>query len=798
MLHDLRYTLRTLRHSPGLAAVAVVTMALAIGSTTAIVSVVHSVLLQPLPFPQAERVVALGEVDELGRERVSQASTSYANFADWRAGSRSFAAMALFAGFEPALTGLGEAERIAAAYTTAGIFEVLGVVPARGRPLLPSDDLPGAERVAVVSDGFWRARLGADPAALERSVVLNGRPFRVVGVLPPGLQPPGELAGELWIANDPDPRDTRSSRYMRALARLAPEVTVERARAEMRGLSAALALQHPKENGGQTAIVVPLREALVGTARQPLLLLLAAAVVLLLITCANLAGLLLARGLGRRRELAVRQALGEGRARRVRQLLLEGVVLSAAGAVLGLGLARAATRALSFLAPEALPVKTAALHPAVLATMIGATLVAGVLCGILPALRLGRMSATALRESRGLGGSRQSAARRALVVGQLGLALALLAAAGLVTRSFAALLEVDPGVRPQGVFVASLNLPAARYPAGAEPAFFARLLEEVRRLPGVESAAATSIVPFGGSWDRIAVDVGGQPELSAAERPEGDRYIVTPDYFATMGVPLHRGRLLAAEDRHDAPLVAVVDEVFARRLAAYGEPLGLRLKLPARDGWATVVGVVGHVKHYGLEATSGGQIYMSHAQYPWRWMSVVVKTGAGEPLALQPAVRGLVRELDPEQPVFGAATLQGLIERGTAGRRYLLRLVAAFAAAALLLAAVGLYGVMAHDVWRRRRELGIRMALGARPRDALRLVLAEGLRLTAAGAALGLLGAILGGRLLRGLLFGVSASDPATFVAILLVLSAAALVACGLPAARAARVDPARVLRAEE
>jgi putative ABC transport system permease protein len=427
--------------------------------------------------------------------------------------------------------------------------------------------------------------------------------------------------------------------------------------------------------------------------------------------------------------------------------------------------------------------------------MVVATLVAGVLCGIVPALRLGRMSVAALRSA---GGPPPGATRRALVVGQLGLALALLAAAGLITRSFMALLEVDPGVRPRGVFVASLNLPAARYPAGAEPAFFARLLEEIRRLPGVESAAASSIVPFAESWDRIAVGVEGQAELPSAQKPEGDRYIVTPDYFATMGVPLRRGRRLVPEDRHDAPLVTVVDEVFARRLAVYGEPLGMRLKLPARDGWATVVGVVGHVKHYGLDATSGGQIYMSHAQYPWRWMSVVVKSDTGELLALQPALRRLVRELDPEQPVFGATTLESLIERGTAGRRYLLRLVVAFAAAALLLAVVGLYGVLAHDVRRRRRELGIRMALGARPADALRLVLGEGLRLTAAGAALGLLGAILGGRLLRGLLFGVSASDPATFVAILLVLSAAALVACGLPAARAAKVDPARALRAEE
>ena len=787
------------RRAPGFIALTTLIVALGIGATTTVFTLVSALLLRPLPYESADRIVLVTEAKK--EEAQASGATSYIAMEEWQRAARSFEALAVVDDWTPALTGAGDPQRLRGALVTAGVFDVFRVTPHIGRRLVPADNVEGSERVALISHALWRRQFGADPAVLGRTLTLNGFQRTVVGVLPAGFRGPAELDGDIWGNEYRDSSDARDSRYLRVFGRLRSGVTLESARAEMRAIAARDEAANPKANAGYTVVVTPLRDELVGPARTPLLLLLGAAGLVLLIACANLSALFLSRGVARTREMAVRAALGAGRGRLFRQLLTECLVLAACGAAAGLALAAGATRLLVAAGPPVLRTSPVPVDARVLAFAALLTVVTALLVGVAPARRASRPDLVGALKDGGRGGSASGAAgraRRTLVVAQLALALTLLAGAGLLLKSFARLHQVDPGIRPAGVLTATVVLPSARYRDDQITPFYDRLLERVQALPGVSSAAASSIVPFGTNWDRIGVEVEGRPSASSEDLAEGDRYIVTPHFFAAMGVPLKRGRAFTARDRHDAPLVAIVDEQFARRVFPGEDAIGKRMLLPGRDSLATIVGVVGHVKHYGLDAASPGQVYMPAAQYPWRWMVLTVRAaGESDPAPLAAPLRAALHSLDAQLLLDDVATMEELMAERTAVRRFILALLAGFAGVAALMAAVGLYGVMAYAVTARRTEIGIRLALGAEPRRVLRMVVSQGLALAAAGVVLGLAAAAAALRLMRGLLFGVSSTDPAVFalVAVGLVLVAAA--ASWIPARRAARIDPLESLRAE-
>jgi putative ABC transport system permease protein len=793
---DVSFGWRSLRRAPGFAVVAVLTLALGIGGTSAIFSVVSAVLLRALPYEDAQRIVHIGEHRRGDPQRGTTTSTP--NYEDWRRLARSFAAIGIYDGWSPVLTGRGDPVRLSASDVSASVFDVLRVAPVLGRPILASDNQRGASPVVLLSHGLWQERFGGSADVVGQVITLQGRPMVIVGVLPPGLRLPNELDGQLWGNFIPDTTDGRGGRSKDVIARLKPGVTLEQARAEMRALAAQLEKTYPEDNEGMTARIDPLRDLFVGSVRQPLLLLMSASVLVLLIGCANLSALLVARGVARAREFAVRAALGAGAGRVIRQLLTESLLLAVLGGVAGLAVAYAATRGLVALAPEAVRQQQVGLDGRVLAFATVVTLGAGILFGLVPALRTARVDLqTALKEggrgSRGAG----TRLRAGLVIAQLALAVALLADAGLLLKSFARLQQVEPGIRPARLLTFSLDLPRARYPAREElSAVFGRLESALASQPGVRSVAVASILPFQDNFDRIGVEIEGAPAVKGGNLPEGDRYIVNPAYFGAMGIPLRSGRLFTAADRYDTPLAAVIDEVFARRAFPRGDAIGRRLKLPGRDSLATVAGVVGHVKHYGLDRQSGGQIYMSHVQYPWRWMNFAVRT-SGEPTAFVPSARRVINSLDPSLAMYGIATMDQLMGELSQGRRFVLILIGAFAGVAIVMAAVGLYGVIAYSVTQRRQEIGIRVALGARLADVMRLVLRQGAVLTAAGVVLGIGAAVAGGKLVAGLLFDVSARDPVVFAAVATLLAVVALAASYAPARRAAAVDPVEVLRGE-
>jgi putative ABC transport system permease protein len=544
--------------------------------------------------------------------------------------------------------------------------------------------------------------------------------------------------------------------------------------------------------------VEPLRDLFVGSVREPLLLLMSASVLVLLIACANLSALLVARGVARTREFAIRAALGAGAGRAVRQLLTESLLLALLGGAAGLALAYVAARGLVAFAPEAVRDEPVGLDARVVAFTAVVTLGAGLLFGLVPALRTAGVDLQlALKE--GARGSRGAGTRlrAGLVVAQLAFAVALLADAGLLFKSFARLQRVEPGIRPERLLTFSLDLPRVRYPEGADmTAFFARLERELASRSEARAVAVASILPFQDNFDRITVEVEGATPEKGGNLPEGDRYIVNPAYFGAMGIPRRDGRLFGDGDRYDAPPVVIIDEVFARRVFPSGGAIGRRMKVAGRDSLATIVGIVGHVKHYGLDRESGGQIYMSHIQFPWRWMNIAVRTSS-DPATFTPTARRVIASLDPGLAMYGVATMDQLMAELAQGRRFVLVLIGVFAGVAIVMAAVGLYGVIAYSVTHRRHEIGIRVALGARLTDVTRLVLREGAVLTVSGVLLGLAAAAAGGRLVAGLLFGVSARDPEVFGAVAALLAGVALAASYAPARRAAAVDPVEILRGE-
>jgi predicted permease len=810
MLADFRRAARAFRRAPGFFLLVVLPLALGIGATTAIFSAVHGVLLRPLPYRAPGQLVTVNHF--YPSLKGLEAGVSAPGFRDYRDRTRSFARVAVGAFWQPNLTGQGEPERLTGAFGSGDYFAALGVQPALGRAFGPDEDAPGRAQVVVLSDGFWRRRLGADPRAVGRTLVLNGRTYQVVGVMPPGFADPFVPAAEVWrplALSAEQLAEGRTNEWLSLVARLRPGVEVGAARAELRTLAEQLKRAYPDSYPADWSLTVAsLQDKNTGRIRPALLVLLGAVGFVLLIAAANVANLLLARGAGRAREVAVRTALGARRAQLARQMLAESVVLAAAAGALGAGLAAAAVRALAAFAPATLPAGAIRVDAPVLGFALAVSLGTGLLFGLAPAAQAARGALSgALREGgRGAAGDRGAQlVRRGLVVAEVALALVLLTGAGLLTRSFARLQGVDPGFEPRGVLTFTVALPQAKYPSDTQRvALFDALLPRVAAVRGVRAAGAVSELPFGpgGSTGSFAVE--GYQAPPGQPGPWGDLRVATPGYFEALRIPLRRGRLFTAQDAPGARRVAVVDEELAARYWPGQNPIGRRVSLGAPDGqppaWIEVVGVVGHAKQEGLDADARVQLYLPFAQSPTGQLAVAVRAAggaAGDPERLLPLLRAAVREVDRDLPLADVRTLESRVDASVGPRRLSALLLGGFATLALVMASLGLYGVMAYAVAQRTRELGVRLALGAARGNVLGLVLRQGLTLALAGGAVGLAGALALSRLLQSQLYGVRAADPATLAGVVLLLGAVAFVAALVPARRATRVDPAVALRGD-
>jgi putative ABC transport system permease protein len=803
-LRDLRYGARVLLKSPGFTLVAVLALALGIGANSAIFSVVNAVLLRPLPYSEPDRLVRVG-----GTSKTELIGTfSPPDFFDWRARNTVFEGMAAYDASSPSLTGGGEPERLNAARVSPGFFSLLRTPPALGREFLPQEEQRGQHRVAVLSHALWQRRFGGDPLVVGRKIELSGEGFEVVGVMPADFEPP-QFAGldaeppSIWVPFAPDlsqwGRDGRS--VDACIARLKPTATVEQARSEMEAIALGLQEQYPKTNSRAGVRLDSLREQLVGGARRALLVFIAAVGFVLLIACANVANMLLARAATRRKEIAIRTALGASRARVARQLLTESVLLAMAGGGLGLLLALWANEFLLALSAGALPrVEHVALDWRVVFFTLLVSVATGLVFGLAPALSASKTDLTESLKEGGRAGAAglRSRARSALVVSEVALSLVLLVAAGLLVKSFWRLQQVSPGFDPDGVLTMNVFLPGLRYPEEAQHAvFFERVLERVKALPGVRHAGATSNLPVSGNYDRLPIYVEGQPPPAGGEAAEAERYMVSDDYFRALGVPVLAGRGFGADDSPGKQPVVVVGEAVARASWPAGDAVGRRIKLgDTENPWLTVVGVAGDVRHYGPDTPANFQVYLPHRQSPSQAMTLVVRS-AGDPEALAAAVRGAVWSVDKDQPVYDVKTMRQLLSASTAARRFNMLLIGVFASVALALAVVGIYGVMSYTVEQRTREIGVRVALGAGARDIYRLIVGRGMATAGLGVGVGLAASFAATRAMKSLLFGVEASDPVIFASVALLLSAVALLACYLPARRAARVDPAVALRYE-
>jgi putative ABC transport system permease protein len=793
LTQDFRYAARTLAKSPGFTAVALATLALGIGATTAIFSVVDGVLLRSLPYPEPDRLLAVSD------------NVSALDLADLKAGAPAFEAAGGAASQPLDLTGDGEPTRVAGALVADSLFEVLGARAAAGRPLSRLDDQFGAERVVAISHEFWQQRWGSNPAVVGRALTLGGQPYTVVGVLTSGFELP-DLQADVFVplrVGYPDAARYRGVHFLRSCWRLKPGIGLARAQAELDAVAGRLAVEFPDENKGRRFVLASLLDRVVGPSRAPLAILFGAVALVLLIACANLANLLLARAASRRSELSIRAALGAGRSRLMRQLLTESLLLGLLGGAFGLLAAGWVKDLLLARMPAGLPrAAHVAVDGRVALFALGVSAATGLLFGLLPAWRAARADvADGLRGGRTVRGG-SARLRAALVVSELALAFALLAGAALLLRAFGQMRAVDPGFDPTGVLTVSLELPEARYREVPEQTRLRQRLLAALNAPPFDRAAMVSEIPLGGSSLDHNVIIEGRPPVPKGEEPDLVSRSVMGDYFSTMRIPLRRGRDLAEADREGAPLVGVVNEKMARVFFAGESPIGRRIRWARAEGeprWIEIVGVVGDVTHYGLAVGEHPAIYTPYAQsmQAWkRWMQIVIRTRAAGDSA-GTLLRQRIGSVDPLLPVSRIRSLQEVVSSSLARQRFQTQLLTAFAAAALLLAAVGIAGVMATSVKHRTAEIGVRMALGARPGRVLADVLGQGLRLVALGIGIGFAAALACSHLLAGFLFGVRPTDLSTYAAAAAVLALAAMAACLVPALRATRIDPIAALRAQ-
>ena len=805
---DLRYGARMLARNPGFTVVAVLTLALGIGVNTAIFSVVNAVLLRPLPYPEPDRLVTIwNRYEKLGEGRFTN---SVPDFLDRKEQSETLENIAALTLGTFNLLGDGEPLRIEGISASASLFPLLGVEPRLGRVFLPEEDQPGQNQVVVVSHGLWQRRFGGDPGLVGRTLNLDGNPYVVVGIMPPEFRFPLPTT-EFWtpIAFTPEQMgdDQRGGEYLLVVGRYRRDVTLTQVRAEMDTIAARVPERVPElrsfllENGWGAA-AVPFRELFVGDLRPALLILMGAVVFVLLIACANIANLLLARAASREKEIAIRASLGAGRMRMVRQFLTESLLLAGLGGLLGVLLASWGTSLIGMLIPSNLPIPgldSISIDGWVLAFTLGVSLLTGLLFGLAPALRSTKESIhTSLKEGgRTSAGSSRPHLHRVLVVSEMVLALVLLAGAGLMLRSFQRLLEVDPGFQAENRLTMRISLPRSKYQKPQQwAAFFQSLLQRVQFLPGILAAGVTEEVPLGGNNHTRSFTVENYQPSPGEGSPLCEFRVISPGYARAMGFQLLEGRDFSAYDVADAPRVALVDKNTAQRYWPNRSSLGRRIRFGSSGPWYEIIGVVGHIRNVGLDDEGRGQIYVSYLQNSIRSMTLAVRSNS-EPGAVVSAVRSQVQGLDKDQPIYDTVAMEERVLSSLMPRRFSMFSLAVFAAVALALAMAGIYGLMTYSVNQRLHEIGVRIALGAQPGDIFKLVIGEGMILAFAGLAIGVVGAFALTRLMSGLLFEVSPTDPATFVVVSLLLTAVALVACYIPARRATKIDPMVALRYE-
>ena len=814
VLQDLRYGFRMLTKSPGFTAVAVVTLALGIGANTSLFSVINGVLLSPLPFPQPDQLVTLHE----NKPNFEGGSLSYPNFRDWQKDNHTFSAIAVGRVYAFSLTGIGEAEQVGGEFVSSDFFPVLGVKPIIGRTFAPDEDQIGAGPVALISAGLWQSKFSSAPDILGKSITLDAKDYTIVGVIPanfhlviPGFRdtkvyaPIGQWSNPLLLQRG-------AGLGIHGIGRLKPGVTIEQARADMEGVTRNLANTFPDTDKGVTAKLTPLKEQMIGDVRSFLLVLLAAVGFVLLIACVNVANLMLARSTSRTREFAVRAALGASQARVIRQLLTESILLALGGGGLGLLLAAWGTQAALGVLPAALPrAEQVGLDTQVLIFTAGISLLAGILFGLTPALKTSHpdLHETLKQGGRGASGTRHRT-QGVFVVVEMALALVLLIGAGLTIRSLAKLWSVDPGFNPHNVLTFGLSLPPSMM--GSKPdairAAFREFDDKLVSVPGVQAVSQTwGAVPLSGDDEQLFWLDGKPKPTHENDMNWAIDYIVEPDYLKAMGIPLLYGRFFTPQDNEHSPLVVVVDEVFAQKYFPNQNPIGKRINLNLFNQLAEIVGVVGHVKQWGLDTDAQqslrSDLYIPCMQMPNEFVamtasgsSVIVRAANG-PVGLLDSIRHVSARMSNQQVIFGVQTMDSLISDSMASRRFSMILLALFAALALLLASVGIYGVISYVVGQRAHEIGVRMALGAQPRDILRLILGRGGKLAGLGVVVGLAAALGLTRLMTSMLYGVGATDPLTFSAVAILLTLIALAACYIPARRATRVDPVEALRYE-
>jgi len=809
LLKDIRYGIRNLLKHPGFTSIAVVTLALGIGANTAMFSVINAVLLRPLPYRDPARLVTIWE-ESPGRG-MYQMPVSFANLRDWVDQNQSFEQISAYTFANLNLTGTGDPARLLTIRSSANLFSLIGVTPLLGRTFLTEEDKEGGNRVVILGHALWQSRFGSDPGIVGKPITLDNESYTVVGVMPSNSQFPVGFGYMGKVLNDPidlyvplaatGDEARRGSYSFFAIGRLKPGVRFEQARAEMTTIEKRLELQYPDGNTGIGISLVPTHEQTVKEIRPALLVLVGAVAFMLLIACANIANLLLARAASRQKEIAIRTALGASRLHILRLLLTESLLLSLAGGCLGFLLALWGGDALMALAPDNIPrLNEVGVDARVFGFTVAVSLVTGILFGLVPAVHAARPNLNEdLKEgSKGaMGGGAGKRTRSVLVSVEVALSLVLLIGAGLMIKSFIRLRQTNPGFNPENVLAVDLTLSDSRYPEDRQQAaFFQEALDRIQSLTGVQSAGATTALPLTLSMSGSDFRIEGRPEPEAGKEMIIYKGSVTPDYFRTLGIPLIKGRDFSDRDKSDAPKTAIINNDLAHIYFPNEDPINKRITFDDGGSWISIVGVTGDVKQLGLDSSARPEVYFPYLQVAAPSMSIVVRS-ATEPSSLVNAVKSQIQMIDKDLPLDDAQTMQKILADSSSGRRFNMLLLSVFAVVALVLAVVGIYGVMSYTVTQRTHEIGIRVAVGAQPRDVFRMVIGQGMILAMIGVAFGLVGAFALTRLMKTMLFGVEATDPVTFVSIALLLTGVALVACYIPSRRATKVDPLVALRYE-